>query len=243
MSAAKPKYWNLAQSVAWVIFRVPKAVNLFGGPEAPDWRAFMKYPSSWSIAKDFEKPELLTANIPSEDVERIERRAAIYDSMQIDAKERIEEFKDALRTGRITAHGWINSKAPTTRPIPTVEWQSLILDPPQAYRLTSDGQKVYPWHDIQFERDAVLTVWLGDTSAFPAKITSPRKDWITVDKLLGEFSNDSIGLGMSDRTLSERVRRRMKNVIDKKRIPGDRALRDHISKRRKAGTLPPRKRD
>jgi hypothetical protein len=218
MSAAKPIYWNLAQSVAWVIFRVPKAVNLFGGPEAPDWRAFMKYPSSWSIAKDFEKPE-------------------------IDAKERIEEFKDALRTGRITAHGWINSKARTTRPIPTVEWQSLILDPPQAYRLTSDGQKVYPWHDIQFERDAVLTVWLGDTSAFPAKITSPRKDWITVDKLLGEFSNDSIGLGMSDRALSERVRRRMKNVIDKKRIPGDRALRDHISKRRKAGTLPPRKRD
>ncbi|NQV58659.1 MAG: hypothetical protein HQ502_03275 [Alphaproteobacteria bacterium] len=244
MPDATPSYWNLTQAIAWMVFRNLSVTNRFGEPKTEDWSAYMQYPSMWPTSADDEAEEPRTAPIPGDDKERLEQRAILYASMQDTAKKKVDEFREALQSGRITAYGWVNTDQRTIQPIPTIEWQSLILDPPQAFRFATNGQKIYPWDDIRFEAETIATVWPGEPGAIRITKKNPRKDWAAVDRAIGRLPEEIVDLGMSDRFLAERVMKMMKrNEIDPKLIPGDRALRDYISKQRKSGVLPKRNRD
>jgi hypothetical protein len=241
MPAATHLYWNLTQAIAWVVFRDLSVTKRFGGPKTEDWSAFMLYPSMWPNSTYGRAEEPRTAANPSDDKERLEQPAILHASMQDNAKKKIDEFREALQSGRIMAYGWVNTDQRTVEPIPTIEWQSLILDPPQAFRFATDGQKAYPWDDIWFETEVIASVWPGEPGAIQINKKNPRKDWPAVDRAIGRLSETIVDLGMSDRSLAIRVMKMMKqDKVDPKLIPSDRALRDYISKQRKSGVLPKR---
>ncbi len=244
MVIATHSYWNLTQAIAWVVFRDLGATERFGGPESDDWSAFMRYPSMWPNSSDGKAEEPQTAPIPVEDNEQLEQRAILYAAMQDNAKKKIDDFGEALQAGRITAYAWVDTDQRTVLPIPIIEWQSLILDPPQAFRFVTNGQKVYPWDDIRFKTEAIVSVWPGKHGAIRINKKNPRKDWAAVNRAIERLSGSIVDLDISDRYLAERIVRIMKqDKVDPKLIPGDRALRDYISKQRKAGVLPKRNHD
>ncbi len=194
MPAAAPSYWNLTQAIAWAVFRDLSVTKRFGGPKSDNWSTFVKYPSMWPNSANGKAENPRTAPIPGDDKEQLEQRTNLHASMQDNAKKKIDEFREALQSGRITAYAWVNAERGAVRAIPTIEWQSLVLDPPQAYRSATDGRRVYPWGDILFEIEAINSVWPGEPGAIRINTKRPRKDWAAVNRAIDRLSGSIVDL-------------------------------------------------
>ena len=74
----------------------------------------------------------------------------MYDSMWLCPKvTEPSELGDALRSGRLSAKGRSGDPGSKMMTIPAIEWETLIVSPPSAYRLLPDKTKDTPWHDIR----------------------------------------------------------------------------------------------
>jgi hypothetical protein len=62
--------------------------------------------------------------------------------------------------------------------IPAIEWETLIVRPPSAYRLLPDNTKDVPWHDIRASSADVQKLWRGTSET-----TSRAKfDWVIMPR-------------------------------------------------------------
>jgi hypothetical protein len=62
--------------------------------------------------------------------------------------------------------------------IPAIEWETLIVSPPSAYRLLPDKTKDTPWHDIRVSGANVQKLWRGTSET-----TSRAKfDWVIMPR-------------------------------------------------------------
>lgn len=200
----------------------------------------MMYPSMWPIFHGDPEHQLLTEQIDANDQKRMTQRAKVYAETQTEAQKWVKDFHDKLVSGDLTAFGWSERGSQTITKIAKEEWNSLIIDPPQAYRTNNDKKRVFPWLDIHFERDAVQILWPGPIKPEQIKL-SPRKDWAAISRVLHEFNNSqTVDCGMPDRKLADHVLRKVRGAIEPDLIPADRTLREYISNCREAGTLPPR---
>lgn len=125
--------------------------------------------------------------------------------------------------------------------IAAIEWESLQLDPPDAYRQLPNRQRDYPWLDIRVKIPDMRRHWPGPNGdTFPANKRG-RKNWEAVDRKLTILINKNIvGSGISDRQLADRLRKMLESEYEPTIIPSERSLRDYISKLRKSGKLPAR---
>jgi hypothetical protein len=235
------KYWNLSQVSAWVVFRSLDIVENFTNPKEHGWQSFAQYASLWPTPKDCEDPDLLDKPIPEEEKDRLRQRAAIYDQMRQDAADSLHTLQGALIRGRIIATGRLDSANSKREVISTDEWDTLIFEPPSAYRRDANRKKLYPWVDIRIEQKAVMEIWPIEGGMKPLKLKRGSKNWGAVDRKISALrKNSSINLATSDRELSERLRRMLAAEHNASEIPGDRAMRGHISELRQNGILPPR---
>jgi hypothetical protein len=241
LSKNPAEFWNLSQAAAWVVFRSLDIVENFASPNEHGWQSFTQYASLWPIPKGCEDPDLLNKPIPEEDKDRLRQRAAIYDQMRQDAADSLRTFQDALIRGRIVATGRLDSVNGKREKISTDEWDTLIFEPPSAYRRDADRQKLYPWTDIRLEQTEMMELWPVDGGMKPFKLKLGNKDWDAVDRKISAMrKNPSTDLTISDRELSEWLRRILGKEYSANEIPGDRAIRSHISELRRSGALPPR---
>ena len=243
MLAKNPaKFWNLSQAAAWVVFRSLEIVENFASPKEHGWQSFMKYPSSWPIPENCQDSDLFSKPIPNENKDKLEQRAAIFTRMQQNATTSLRTFQDALIRGRIEASGRLDSVNGKREIISTDEWDTLVFEPPSAYRRDADRQKLYPWTDIRLEQTEMMELWPVDGGMKPLKLKLGNKNWGAVDRKISAMrKNSSIDLATSDHELSERLRRILAAEFNASGIPGDRAMRGHISELRQNGILPPRR--
>ena len=233
------EFWNLTQAAAWVVFRSADLVGRFATPNEHGWQPFMMFPSSWPIPEDSEDLDLLSNPIPKEDKDKLEQRAAIYDRMHQNLANSLRTLQGALIRGRIIATGRLDSVNGKMEIVSTDEWDTLTIEPPSAHRRDADHQKIYPWTDIRLEQTAVMELWPVDGGMKPFKQKRGSKNWDAVDtKINALLKNSLIDLAMSDRELSKRIRKLLVDEFNASKIPGDRAMRGHISKLRQDGILP-----
>ena len=84
-----------------------------------------------------------------------------------------------------------------------------------------------------------MELWPVDGGMKPLKQKRGSKNWDAVDtKINALLKNSLIDLAMSDRELSKRIRKLLVDEFNASKIPGDRAMRGHISKLRQDGILP-----
>ena len=111
----------------------------------------------------------------------------IYDSMW-DAKpvEASHTLQSALISGRLIAFGHRGAPGASMETISSLDWETLILDPPTAYRRLANTLKDEPWINIRVEGSDVQKLWRVRTETEGRT----RYDWTDVkgiyEKLIKE---------------------------------------------------------
>jgi hypothetical protein len=242
MLISNSPYWNLSQVTAWVIFRDQKTVQLFSPPNEDGWASYLAYPSMWEIPKEHSDYELFKGAIDKTDTDQLELRSDLYKQMQIDASELQMSFQKALIDGHITAFGCSVAGNGKTEDIQAIEWNSLNLDPPNAYRLDQNEQKIFPWTDIHLDRQKVIGLWpaKGGMKLIPKKHGS--NNWKAVERKINALKESpSSILNKSIREISKHLRKVLTNEYTNAEVPGDKSLRNYISGLRSSGIIPPKK--
>ena len=120
----------------------------------------------------------------------------MYESMWLCPKvAEPSELGDALRSGRLSALGRSGDPGSKMMTIPAIDWETLIVSPPSAYRLLPDNTKDVPWHDIRASSADVQKLWRGTSET-----TSRAKfDWVSIRSiheglrlLVPEFSKNEL---------------------------------------------------
>ena len=108
----------------------------------------------------------------------------MYDSMWLCPKvTELSELGDALRSGRLSAKGRSSDPGSKMTTIPTIEWETLIISPPSAYRLLPDKTKDTPWHNIRVSSADVQKLWRSTSET-----TSRAKfDWVSIRSIHEEL--------------------------------------------------------
>ena len=108
----------------------------------------------------------------------------MYESMWLCPKvAEPSELGDALRSGRLSALGRSGDPGSKMMTFPAIEWETLIISPPSAYRLLPDNTKDTPWHDIRVSSADVQKLWRGTSET-----TSRAKfDWVTIRSMHEEL--------------------------------------------------------
>jgi Fe-S cluster biosynthesis and repair protein YggX len=166
----------------------------------------------------------------------------MYPTMQTGEQTgKISDLCGELISGSLVAWGRPDSASGTMQEIAAIEWESLHLDPPNAYRQFSNRQKEYPWLDIRVKISDMRQLWPGPNGETRVVNKRSRKNWNAVDRKLTMLSEKNIvDLGISDRQLANRLRTMLEPEYESTEIPSKRSLRDYISKLRKSGQLPTR---
>ena len=241
MLISNSPYWNLSQTTAWVIFRDLKIVSDFSPPKEINLQNFLMYPSTWPVPKWCEDPNLVKGPIEQGDTDRQKHRQDAYSKMQQEARFRINQLHAALIDGRIQAEGLVRENTGLMQSISTIDWTTLIFNTPAPYRRNEQNFKIYPWTDIHLNKNEVIELWPSTGGLKPEGKSKGRKNSAAIDLAIGSLRKNKIDLTASDRIIAMRVQRSMNGRYSSKEIPGDKSLRNHISKLRKSGNLPPRK--
>ena len=108
----------------------------------------------------------------------------MYDSMWLCPKvTEPSELGDALRSGRLSAKGRTSGPGSKMTTIPAIEWETLVISPPSAYRLLPDKTKDTPWYDIRVSSADVQKLWRSTSET-----TSRAKfDWVTIRSIHEEL--------------------------------------------------------
>ena len=108
----------------------------------------------------------------------------MYESMWLCPKvAEPSELGDALRSGRLSALGRSGDTGSKMMTIQAIEWETLIVSPPSAYRLLPDNTKDVPWHDIRASSADVQKLWRGTSET-----TSRAKfDWVSIRSIHEEL--------------------------------------------------------
>jgi hypothetical protein len=91
----------------------------------------------------------------------------------------LSDLHDALVNGRLAAMGHADHAGANMSIIPAIEWETLILDPPSAYRRLSNNVKAVPWHDIRIVSADVRKTWRGTTEVS----SRSRYDWAVIKSI------------------------------------------------------------
>lgn len=166
----------------------------------------------------------------------------MYPKMQTsDQTGTISNLCEELISGSLIAWGRPDSAGGSMQKIAAIEWESLHLDPPDAYRQLSNKQRDYPWLDIRVKIEDMRQLWPGPNGDTRSVNKRGRKDWEAVDRKLTKLREGSlVDLGESDRQLAGRLRKMLESEYEPAAIPGERSLRYYISKLRMSGQLPAR---
>jgi len=242
MATTDDKYWNLTQAAAWAVFRGDKTVKKFSPPSGEDWVSYLAYPSMWEIPDEHPDYELIKGAIDNTDTTRLKQRAELFKQMQKDTSDRLASFQKALINGHITAFGCSNSGNRKTEEIQAIEWNSLILAPPNTYRRDQNQQMIFPWTDIRFDRQKVINLWPAEGGMKLTPRKHGNKNWEAVERKINALKGSpSTILTKSIHGISKHLRKVLANEYTEAEIPGDKSLRNHISKLRAAGTIPPKR--
>jgi hypothetical protein len=108
----------------------------------------------------------------------------MYESMWLCPKvAEPSELGDALRSSRLSALGRSGDPGSKMMTIQAIEWETLIVSPPSAYRLLPDNTKDVPWHDIRASSADVQKLWRGTSET-----TSRAKfDWVSIRSIHEEL--------------------------------------------------------
>jgi hypothetical protein len=96
-------------------------------------------------------------------------------------------LQSALISGNLKASGHRNVAGATMETIPALEWETLTLSVPSAYRRLPSSQKDEPWLNIRVEGSDVQKLWRApsDTEG------RTRYDWATVKKIYETVIQDN----------------------------------------------------
>jgi hypothetical protein len=72
-------------------------------------------------------------------------------------------LQSALISAKLRAFGLCSAPGKSMETIPSLEWETLTLDPPTAYRRLSNYVKEEPWINIRLEGSDVQKMWRGRT--------------------------------------------------------------------------------
>ncbi len=72
-------------------------------------------------------------------------------------------LQSALVSGKLKASGLRSAPGESMETIPSLEWETLTLDPPAAYRRLPNNVKEEPWINIRLEGSDVQKMWRGRT--------------------------------------------------------------------------------
>ena len=241
MKSFSDPYLNLFQTSVWILFRRKNVVADFANLASTEWSGFVAYPSMWPLEEDDERYDIVKGCLDPEDTERQEQRSNLYKQMQNEASAALNDLNAALNDGRLTAYGRSASTSGEVQTIDAIEWTTLNLNPPRAHIL-KDAQYVEPWLDIRLRSKDVMAIWPASGGTTELKRKRSAKDWDAVDRCINRLraSNEAV-LSSSGHSLAERIKRMLDNDgLSPSQIPGNRSLRDHISKLRGSGRIPQR---
>jgi hypothetical protein len=239
MASSLAEYWTLTEALAWAVFLDHAVVERFSLPDPESWTAYLNYPSQWDVPEDHEHYELLKTPIagkPGNDAEQ--GRGAVFDEMKRTAAMKISAFSKSLAEGRLIAHGRIASTKSQMQQLDPIEWATLTINPPHAYRRSSTNQREWPWVDITILRDEVLALWPDPDMPVPVELKRGRKDWGAVDRKLDKLRSQGFDFTISNRELAQRILGMLKGEYDISTLPTHESLRKRIANYRNNGTLP-----
>jgi len=239
MPSSSVEYWTLTEALAWVVFQDHQVLERFSLPDPESWSAYLRYPSLWVIPTDHEHYKLLKTPIagkPDNDAEQ--GRVDIFNEMKRIAAMKIAAFSKLLAEGRLIGHGRIASTKSQMQQLEPIEWATLTLDPPHAYRRSPTNQRECPWVDITFLRTDVLALWPDPDKSVPIERKQGSKDWDSVDRKLNKLRSQKFDFAISDRSLAERILMMLRGEYDASTLPTAESLRKRIAQYRNDGTLP-----
>jgi hypothetical protein len=100
----------------------------------------------------------------------------MWDSNPVDASLTLQS---ALVSGKLKASGLRSAPGATMETIPSLEWETLNLAPPAAYRRLSPNVNEEPWINIRLEGSDIQKMWRGRTETEGRT----RFDWPAIKKL------------------------------------------------------------
>jgi hypothetical protein len=119
----------------------------------------------------------------------------VYDSMwEYKPLEASLTLHSALISGNLKASGHRNVAGATMETIPALEWETLTLSVPSAYRGLPSSRKDEPWLNIRVEGSDVQKLWRApsDTEG------RTRYDWATVTKIYETVLMEKSGCAKSE---------------------------------------------
>jgi hypothetical protein len=104
----------------------------------------------------------------------------IYDSMwEFEPVDVSLSLQSALISGNLKAYGHRSAPGATMETIPSLEWETLILDPPAGHRCLANNVKDEPWVNIRVETSDVQKLWRVRTETEGRS----RFDWTAIREL------------------------------------------------------------
>jgi hypothetical protein len=153
----------------------------------------------------------------------------------------VGDLHEALRSGDVLAWGRCNITDAIVEQVPTMEWPSLSISPPDAFSYSPGGRREHPWRDIRLTSEAVREHWPHPDLPKKREPSRAVVNWEVVDQTIKKLRRTlPAALSETDRSLAERLTRMIGTELNDSEIPKDRAMRKHISALRKTGDLPPR---
>lgn len=91
----------------------------------------------------------------------------------------VRTLHDALISGRLKAFGHRNAPGSGMALIPSLEWETLTLSPPDAHRRVSSNPRDEPWVNIRVESSEVQKLWRARTDTEGRT----RFDWPVIQEI------------------------------------------------------------
>jgi hypothetical protein len=107
----------------------------------------------------------------------------------------LTELHHALLKGRLTAMGHADHAGANMEVIPAIEWETLILTPPAAYRRLSNNVKDVPWQNIRVASADIKRLWRAPTevdSRFQHNWNAIKAIFLDVQKRCPDFSQNDL---------------------------------------------------
>ena len=115
----------------------------------------------------------------------------MWDAKPVDASLTLQS---ALTSGRLKASGLRSAPREGMETIPSLEWETLILDPPAAYRRLPNNVKEEPWINIRLEGSDVQKMWRGRTEIDGRT----RYDWTAIKGIYKKLIKENPGMSQNE---------------------------------------------
>jgi len=100
----------------------------------------------------------------------------------------------ALISGKFLAFGHRSAPGESMETIPSLEWETLTLDPPTAYRRLANNAKDVPWANIRVESADVQKLWRVQTETEGRT----RYDWTAIKGIYKKLIEENPGMSQNE---------------------------------------------